>query len=132
MTVLKSPLSSGDLIADSRYEYAAASAADGDFSAAADLFEQALERAPDWPAALFGLGQAREGQGRPETAADAYRRTLAADPDDVLCAAAPLARLGGAARSTGFRAPMSRACSTTTRPVSRPMSSAGSPIAARR
>ena len=95
MTVSRDLLASGDLIADRRYGYGRAAAGDGDFSAAADLFEQALERAPDWAAALFALGDARERLGRREAAADAFRQALAADPSDALGAAARLALIGG-------------------------------------
>ncbi len=38
--------SSGDLLADRRYEFAVAYAAEGDFQAAAELLEQVIERAP--------------------------------------------------------------------------------------
>ena len=96
MTVSKDLLASGDLIADRRYGYGRAAAGDGDFSAAADLFEQALERAPDWAPALFALGEARERLGRREAAAEAFRRTLGADPSDALGAEARLALIGGA------------------------------------
>ncbi len=90
------PLACPDLIADSRYAYGLAAAADGDLEAAADMFEQALERAPDWPAALFALAEARERLGRRDGAAEAFRRALAADPSDPLGAAARLAVLAGA------------------------------------
>ncbi len=82
-TVSKDLFASGDLIADCRYAYGRAAAGDGDFLAAADVFEQALERAPDWAPALFALGEARERLGRREAAAKAFRRTLAADPPDA-------------------------------------------------
>ena len=104
MTVSKDLLASGDLIADRRYGYGRAAAGDGDFSAAADLFEQALERAPDWAAALFALGDARERLGRREAAAEAFRQALAADPSDALGAAARLALIGGT-RGAGHPAP---------------------------
>ena len=44
-------LSSGDLIADRRFAYAADYAARGDHQAACDLLQQVLERAPAWAAA---------------------------------------------------------------------------------
>ena len=88
--------SSGDLLADRRYDYAAAALADGDAIAAADLFEQAAEIAPRWAAAWFGLGEARERLGENEAAADAFRRAAACDAQDELGAALRLARLSGA------------------------------------
>ncbi len=53
MEVTRGPLASGDLIAQRRFAYAKAAAGDGDFRAAAEVLEQALERAPDWAAAWF-------------------------------------------------------------------------------
>ncbi len=96
MTVSKPSLASGDLIADRRYGCGRAAAAASDFSAAADLFEHALERAPDWAPALFALGEARERLGLRQEAADAFRITVAANPSDALGAAARLALIGGA------------------------------------
>ena len=54
----RNPLSAGDLIAERRFAYARAAAEEGDFSAAAELFEQTLERAPRWAGAWFALGKA--------------------------------------------------------------------------
>ena len=76
----RDPLASGDLIADRRFAYAKAAAAAGDLSTAAELFEQTLERAPNWAAAWFSLGEAREKLGDLDAAARAFRETLAADP----------------------------------------------------
>jgi predicted TPR repeat methyltransferase len=90
------PLACSDLMADRRYAYAKAAAADGDWTAAAEMFEQALERAPDWAAAWFALGEARERLGDLDGAADAFRSTLATDPADAQGAAARLALLGKA------------------------------------
>jgi predicted TPR repeat methyltransferase len=102
MTAPRDSLASGDLIADRRYAYGERAAGDGDFAAAADMFEQALERAPYWPAALFALGEARERLGRREAAAEAFRRALAADPSDTLGAAARLALIGAAEPPEGL------------------------------
>ena len=88
------PLAAGDLIAERRFAYAKAAAADGDLSAAAELFEQTLERAPNWAAAWFALGEAREKLGDLDAAARAFRETLAADPADAQGAAARLALIG--------------------------------------
>ena len=58
------------------------------------MLEQALERAPDWPPALFALGEARAKLGDAKGAAEAIRASLAADPADALGAAGRLALLG--------------------------------------
>lgn len=87
-------LASGDLIADRRYAYGKAAADDGDVRTAADMFEQALERAPDWPAALFALADAHARLGVREAAVAAFQKTLAADPQDSFGAGARLALLG--------------------------------------
>jgi predicted TPR repeat methyltransferase len=86
--------SSGDLRADRRYAYARAALEERDASAAADLFRQTLELAPDWPPAHFGLGEALELSGEHAAAIAAFRRALALQPDDALGAAVRLARLG--------------------------------------
>lgn len=88
------PLASGDLIAELRFAYAKAAAQQGDFRAAAELFEQALERAPHWAPAWFALGEARENLGDLDAAARAFRATLAADPADAQGAIARLALIG--------------------------------------
>ena len=54
----RDPLASGDPLAERRFAYARAAADQGDFRAAAEVLEQALERAPDWAAAWFALGWA--------------------------------------------------------------------------
>jgi predicted TPR repeat methyltransferase len=58
------------------------------------MFGQALERAPDWAAAWFALGEARERLRDIECAAEAFGATLAADPSDAQGAAARLALIG--------------------------------------
>ena len=89
------PFACNDLVVHSRYAYARAAADDGDWRAAAEVLEQALERAPEWPPALFALGEALEKLGEAKRAADAFRGSLAADPEDAQGAAARLALLGG-------------------------------------
>jgi predicted TPR repeat methyltransferase len=86
--------SSGDLIADRRYQRARDLAASGDLSAAADLMEQALELAPGFASAWFALGEFRLQTGDRAGAVAAFERALAADPDDRHGAALHLARLG--------------------------------------
>jgi len=58
------------------------------------VLEQALERAPDWAAAWFALGEARERLGEIDSAASAFRSTLGADPADSQGAAVRLALIG--------------------------------------
>src|SRR5215470_1896138 len=90
----RDPLASIDLIAERRFAYGKAAADEGDFAAAAELFEQALERAPDWAAAWFALGAAREKLGDLDAADQAFRMSLLADPADAQGAAARLALIG--------------------------------------
>jgi len=89
-------LSSGDVLADARYERAKVYAAEGDRAAAADLLMQALERAPSFASAWFALGEIRAAGGDRAGAVAAFRAALAADPDDRHGAALQLARLGAA------------------------------------
>jgi predicted TPR repeat methyltransferase len=99
-------LSSGDVLADARYERAKAYAADGDRAAAADLLAQALECAPSFASAWFALGEIRARDGDSAGAVAAFRAALAADPSDRHGAALQLARLGvgdpGAAMTPGY------------------------------
>lgn len=59
--------------------------------------EQALELAPAWAAGWYRLATYLEKAGRGEAAIEAYRRTLALDPDDIFGAALKLALLGDSA-----------------------------------
>jgi len=93
-------VSSGDLIADRRYEMARAYAAEGDLAAAADLYAQAVELAPKFASAWFALGEAREALGDREGARAAFDKAKAADPEDRHGARLQLARLGGADPAT--------------------------------
>jgi predicted TPR repeat methyltransferase len=96
--------SSGDLSADRRYGWGQGALASGDAEGARDLFAQALELAPDWPAAWFALAQALERLDRRDEARAAYAKSLALDPADAQGAELALARLGGAAPRTAPRA----------------------------
>jgi predicted TPR repeat methyltransferase len=87
-------LSSGDLLADRRYQVARELEARGDPAAAADVLAQALELAPGFASAWFALGVLRERLGDPDGAITAFRRALAADADDLHGAGLQLARLG--------------------------------------
>ena len=88
-----SQFSSGDVIADRRADYARMLAEAGDFAAAAELVEQALELVPGWAAGWFRLGEYRE-KATLATAADAYRQALDLQPDDIFGARLKLALLG--------------------------------------
>ncbi len=88
-------LSSGDLIADRRAEYAHMLADSGDHADAADLMTQALELAPDWAAGWFRLADYEEKSGRKEAAVAALRKVLDLNPQDIFGAGLKLALLGG-------------------------------------
>jgi predicted TPR repeat methyltransferase len=88
--------SSGDLIADRRFNYACSYAKAGELRAAAELLEQAIERAPDWPAGWFALGQIRDAAACRQAAIAAFLQAAALDPSDELGASLHLARLGAA------------------------------------
>jgi predicted TPR repeat methyltransferase len=88
------PLACGDFIAARRHAYGKAAADDGDWAAAAEMFEQALERAPGWAPAWFALGEARERLGDRNGAIQAFLSTLTADPEDAQGAGPRLAFLG--------------------------------------
>lgn len=87
-------LSSGNLIADRRFEWARDREAKGDLTGAADLLVQALELAPGYAAALFALGQVRSQMKDRAGAIAAFEAARAADPADRHGAALQLARLG--------------------------------------
>jgi predicted TPR repeat methyltransferase len=87
-------LSSGDLMADRRFEFARDLQLKGDLPAAADLLLQAIELAPDFVTAWFTLGEIREELGEGDAAIAAFRRAHAADRDDRHGASLRLMRLG--------------------------------------
>src|ERR1700674_3083501 len=87
-------LSSGDLMADRRFDFARDLQLKGDLAAAADLLVQATELAPRFASALFTLGQIREQLGERDAAIAAFREALAADPDDRHGASLRLMLLG--------------------------------------
>jgi predicted TPR repeat methyltransferase len=88
--------SSGDLIADRRFEWARDHAGRGDFAAAADLLLQSLEIVPGYASAWFVLGEIRAQLGDRAGAEEAFRKTLALDPADRRGAQLQLMRLGAA------------------------------------
>jgi predicted TPR repeat methyltransferase len=87
-------LSSGDMIADRRFEFARDLQLKGDLVAAADLLLQATELAPNFVSAWFTLGELREQLGERDQAIAAFRRARAADLDDRHGASLRLMRLG--------------------------------------
>ena len=87
-------LSSGDLLADRRFEFARDLQLKGDLPAAADLLEQAVELAPNFPSAWFTLGEIRKQLGDQDKATAAFRKARDSDPEDRHGAAVWLMRLG--------------------------------------
>ena len=88
--------SSGDLMADRRFEFARDLQLKGDLPAAADLLEQAIELAPDFTSAWFTLGEIRAQLGARDEAIAAFRQARRCDPADQHGAALHLMRLGDA------------------------------------
>jgi predicted TPR repeat methyltransferase len=86
--------SSGNMMADRRYEFARDLRVKGDLAAAADLMSQAIDLAPNFTSAWFTLGELREELGEPEAAAAAFRGARASDADDRHGASLRLMRLG--------------------------------------
>jgi len=87
-------LSSGDLMADRRFDFARDLQLKGDLAAAADLLLQATELAPGFASAWFTLGKIRERLGESEAAIAAFRKAQVADPDDRHGASLRLILLG--------------------------------------
>jgi predicted TPR repeat methyltransferase len=87
-------LSSGDLIADRRYDFARDFQLRGDVIGAVELMAQAVELAPRFASAWFALGELRERLGERNGAIDAYRRACESDPEDRHGAKLRLMRLG--------------------------------------
>lgn len=87
-------LSSGNLIADRRYDFGRDLQLRGDLSGAADLMAQAAELEPGFASAWFALGDLCEQLGQRDDAIAAYLRARDADPDDRHGAKLRLMRLG--------------------------------------
>ena len=87
-------LSSGDLVADRRFDFARDLQLKGDLVAAADLLLQATELAPTFASAWFTLGEIREQLGERAPAIAAFREAQVADPDDRHGASLRLMLLG--------------------------------------
>ena len=95
---MSSPLStsSGDLIADRRFNHAVALAADGDLAAACEVLEQALALVPGWAEGWLTLGEWRQRLGDGQAAIAACGRAAALDPSGRLGADLRLVALAGA------------------------------------
>lgn len=89
-------LSSGDLIADRRADYARMFGEAHDFASAADVMRQALDLVPAWAAGWFALGSYAEKAGDREAAGEAYRQVLRLTESDIFGAGLKLAMLGRA------------------------------------
>ena len=87
-------LTSGDLMADRRYDFARDLQLKGDLAGAADLLLQATDLAPNFVTAWFSLGDIRETLGERDAAITAFRNAWAGDPDDRHGASLRLMRLG--------------------------------------
>jgi predicted TPR repeat methyltransferase len=87
-------LSSGDLVADRRFDFARDLQLKGELAAAADLLLQATELAPDFASAWFTLAQIREQLGERDAAITAFRKAQEADPEDRHGASLRLMLLG--------------------------------------
>ena len=87
-------MSSGDLMADRRFDFARDLQLKGDLVAAADLLHQAIELAPDFASAWFALGEIREQLDEREQAIAAFRKARDADAEDRHGAGLRLMQLG--------------------------------------
>ena len=89
-------MSSGDMVADRRFDYARDLQLRGDLVAAEDLFVQATDLAPGFATAWFTLGEVREQLGDRAGAILAFRTAESTDPGDRNGAGLRLMRLGAA------------------------------------
>jgi predicted TPR repeat methyltransferase len=87
-------MSSGDLMADRRFDFARDLQMKGDLAAAADLLVQATELAPRFASAWFALGDIREKLGDRDQAVAAFRQARDADAEDRHGAGLRLMQLG--------------------------------------
>jgi predicted TPR repeat methyltransferase len=92
-------MSSGDMIADRRFDFARDLQVSGDLAAAEDLLLQSIELAPGFASAWFTVGELREQRGDRAAAIEAFSRAQACDPEDRHGAGLRLTRLGAAAPS---------------------------------
>jgi predicted TPR repeat methyltransferase len=87
-------VSSGDLVADRRYQWALDFLQRGDAAAAADILTQVVETAPGFATAWFALASIREATGDRDGAIAAFTAARDADCEDYHGARLHLARLG--------------------------------------
>src|SRR6185503_1038449 len=87
-------VSSGDLLADRRYQWALDFLKRGDTAAAADILRQVVETAPGFATAWFALASIREAMGDHDGAIAAFTAARDADREDYHGARLHLARLG--------------------------------------
>lgn len=87
-------VTSGNMTADRRYEFAQSYFKRGDLVAAADVMRQAVELAPDFAAAWFALGEIQDARGLREEAIAAFRKARDHDREDRHGAGLHLMRLG--------------------------------------
>jgi predicted TPR repeat methyltransferase len=90
-------VSSGNVIADKRYQFARELENRGELAGAADLYAQAVELAPAFASAWFALGTVCVRLGDADRAVAAFGKAVVTDPDDRHGAALQLARLSGEA-----------------------------------
>lgn len=93
-------VTSGNMTADRRYEFAQQYFKRGDLDAAADVMAQAVELAPHFAAAWFALGEINDARGKREEAIAAFRKARDHDRDDRHGASLHLMRLGAEAMGT--------------------------------
>lgn len=87
-------VTSGNMTADRRYEFAQQYWKRGDLDAAADVMAQAVELAPHFAAGWFALGEIHDARGHREEAITAFRKARDHDSEDRHGAALHLMRLG--------------------------------------
>src|ERR1700689_5357819 len=87
-------MSSGDLVADRRFDFARDLQLKGDLVAAADLLQQAADLAPGFASAWFTLGEIRQQLGERDAAIAAFGKAREADPEDRHGASLRLMLLG--------------------------------------
>src|SRR5258707_1827340 len=86
-------VSSGDLVADRRYQWALDYLKRGDAASAAEILAQVCETAPGFATAWFALASIPERLGDRDGAVAAFTAARDADPADYHGARLPLARL---------------------------------------
>ncbi|MBL8628799.1 MAG: methyltransferase domain-containing protein [Rhodospirillaceae bacterium] len=90
------PDTSGNALADKRFELAQMFIERRDLEAAADLMRQALDLAPDWAECQFTLAETLMLMGQNAPAVEIFRTYLKRDPTDSMGAHAKLVILGAA------------------------------------